>query len=209
MIFRSGHKTAASGREARHGDQGAVRRAAACVSRARMLAVAGVLVTFAIGAAVAMASRTKQKAATPYVACIVINPGLSGNRTLKLRSSQCRSNEQQITWPPAGSRGAAGLTGPAGPKGPRGPQGPKGISNSQTATPGVVNSVGDQYSTSDRATSTCPPGTTLLGGGAVSSPNSAIEESQPYGANGWSALAIKLTPGSGAFGVIVTAVCTE
>ena len=177
--------------------------------RARMLAVAGVLATFAIGAAVAMASRTKHKAATPFVACVQISPGEPGNRTLKLRSSQCRSNEQQITWPPAGSRGPAGPTGPIGPEGPRGPQGPKGISNSQTATPGVVNSVGDQYSSSDRATSTCPPGTTLLGGGAVASPNSAIQESQPSGANGWSAVAVKLTPGSSGFGVIVTAVCTE
>lgn len=139
-----------------------------------MLAVAGVLATFTIGAAVAMASRTKKKAATPYVACIEINPGEPGNRTLKLRSTQCRSDEQQITWPPAGSRGPAGRTGPTGP---RGPQGPKGVSNSQDAKPQEANSVGDQYSTSTEATSTCPPGTALLGGGAVASPDSAIHES--------------------------------
>jgi hypothetical protein len=78
MISGSGGQT--SGRDARRSDQiqRADRRAAASVSRARMLAVAGVLVTFAIGAAVAMASRTKKKAATPFVACIEINPGGPG-----------------------------------------------------------------------------------------------------------------------------------
>lgn len=82
------------------------------------------------------------------------------------------------------------------------------MSNSQDAKPQDANSVGDQYSTGTGATSTCPPGTALLGGGAVASPDSAIQESQQSGTNSWTAQSIKVTPGNGPFGVIVTAVCT-
>jgi hypothetical protein len=215
MISRSGHRTASRRRAAGRSDgiQGLDRRAPARV-RARIAAVAGVLAVFAIGAAVAMASRTasrtKARGGSPFVACIVILPPLPDiNRDLKLRTSNCRSYEQRIAWPPQGSRGPAGLRGPAGPAGPRGPEGPKGVTGSQEATPAAVNTAGDQFATSGEARSTCPPGTALLGGGAVASPGSAIEESQASGNDSWSAMAVRVQPGNGPIGVIVTAVCTK
>jgi hypothetical protein len=72
----------------------------------------------------------------------------------------------------------------------------------------TVSGTGGQFETSPQAAATCPPGTALLGGGAVAAPGDAIQSSQPNG-NGWVAQSVRLTPGTGVISVIVTAVCTS
>ena len=179
--------------------------------RVRVMIVSGVVAALAITAAVAFAAGAKGKVGAQSLnACVVVNPGFQENRDLKLRMGQCQGGEQSIAWPPVGSRGPvgpAGPKGPVGPKGPSGPQGPKGVTQSQR-TVATQSGPGGQFDTSPQAVAQCPPGTALLGGGAVTPSGEAIQESQPDG-DGWSARSVKLTPGAGIVSVIVTAVCTK
>jgi hypothetical protein len=76
-----------------------------------------------------------------------------------------------------GDTGATGATGPAGPTGltgPTGATGPAGVS-------GVQIVVATDNSNSDKSTTaTCPPGKTIVGGGAeTSNPDAWVTNSSP------------------------------
>jgi hypothetical protein len=110
----------------------------------------------------------------------------------------------------------SGQSGPAGPQGPKGDSGPKGDPGPQ-GDPGVSGYVEvNEYSAFDSnaeksATAYCPPGTKVIGGGAVVNPDSgpvALRTSIPIsGGDGWIARAYETSAYAGNWNVNVRAEC--
>jgi hypothetical protein len=95
---------------------------------------------------------------------------------------------------PKGDTGSAGAIGPAGPRGAIGPQGPGGTAHTTILTGDLVLHPTQQGSAS---TASCPPGTTLSGGGFDVTDDDtlvAVTASKPDAAGNWKVFARNNNP---------------
>ncbi len=131
-------------------------------------------------------------------ACIELDGGPTTHRDLKLRAGPCQRAEKEIAWPPKGStgpRGPQGEKGNPGEKGDKGEQGPPGSTSTQvvTGTPVPITiATSDFQQVYPAVQTTCPDGTTLVGGGYSLNPSTTsgvasihVAESGPVDSTTW------------------------
>jgi hypothetical protein len=141
----------------------------------------------------------------------------------KVKDGSLRSADFAAGQIPAGPTGPAGATGPAGPQGPKGDRGETGAPGKQGA-PGLSDEetvdTFSEFNSEDVKSEqvSCPAGTTVIGGGAVTfggaGPEIAISESLPESttegeSHRWFAEAHETTPTSKSWDLDVRAICAK
>jgi hypothetical protein len=112
----------------------------------------------------------------------------------------CKSQETVVDWGITGPPGARGMPGPEGPPGPAGLAGLEVITEST-----VQNSDSPKSLKVD-----CPPGKSVIGGGARiagQGPGQALTVSGPDGPTSWFVVAQEVVPNSNSWGLRADAFC--